>query len=277
MSAAEAHAELLAWVEAARGALRWHLEGGEAALEVPDRFAWSAEPPPERGPPARHEVLSERVTDASHARLAQPQKRSDAPPAPGSRAPRDRAAQCAVLADLHARLDGCTRCPLSATRARVDHGRGDPGARLAFVSDFPLVEGGEAAVLLERMVRAMGLSLDQVWMSALMRCRPQPERPATGDEVATCTRFVVEELTAVGPEVVVALGALPTRALLGTQAGIRNLRGQWQRAQSLQDVELMPTFNPEMLIQNADLKRWVWEDLKKVMTRLGMSPRRADA
>jgi len=282
VSAAEAHAELLAWVEAARGALRWHLEGGEAALDVPDGFAWSADPPPERELPARRleaERPTARAPDPVHARSVPSARRADAAPAaaPGPRAPRDPETQRAALASLHARLDGCARCPLSATRVRLQHGHGDLGARIAFVSDFPLVEGGEAALLLERMVRAMGLSPDQIWMTALMRCRPQPERAASGNEVATCAPFVVEELAAVGPEVVVALGALPTRALLGTQAGIRHLRGQWQRVPSLRDLELMPTFNPEMLIQNADLKRWVWEDLKKVMTRLGTRPKRADA
>jgi DNA polymerase len=265
MSVAEAQAELLAWVAAARGALRWHLEGGEGSLGVPDGFEWSAEPPPERAP------------DPAPPRPVQPTQRFDPPPVPVARAQRDLDTQRAALASLHARLDGCVRCPLSATRTRLQNGHGDVSARLAFVSDFPLVEGGEAAVLLERMVRAMGLSPDQVWMTALMRCRPHPERAPSGDEVATCAPFVVEELAAVGPEVIVALGALPTRALLSTQAGIRHLRGQWQRVPSLRDVELMPTFNPEMLIQNADLKRWVWDDLKKVMTRLGTSPKRAGA
>jgi DNA polymerase len=261
--------ELVAWVRAARGAVRWHLESGEAALAVPEDFEWSGAAPPPRAVPAGE-------SEPASARPAPSNRRPDPAPAPAVSVRRalEPEAQRAALDRLHARLEGCTRCGLSASRERLVHGQGPTSPRLAFVSDYPLVPGSESGALLIRMMGAMGLSVEQVWMTSLLRCRPGPDRAPTPQEVATCAPFLREELSTVGPEVIVSLGLLPSRVLLSTEAGIRSLRGPWHSVPGLADVALMVTFDPETLLQHADLKRGAWDDLKKVMTRLGLTPPR---
>jgi DNA polymerase len=264
--------ELVAWVRAARGALRWHLESGESALAVPEDFEWSGAAPPQRAVP----VGATEPASARPTPTAPPKRNPDAAPAPAAPAQRalEPEAQRAALERLHARLEGCTRCGLSASRERLVHGQGPMSPRLAFVSDYPLLPDSESGALLTRMMGAMGLSVEQVWMTSLLRCRPGPNRPPTPQEVATCAPFLHDELSTVSPEVIVSLGLLPSRALLATEAGIRNLRGQWHAVPGLPGVALMSTFDPETLLQHADLKRGAWDDLKKVMTRLGLTPPR---
>jgi len=183
------------------------------------------------------------------------------------------------LRALREELGDCRRCALHAGRTHLVFGSGRVGARLMFIGGAPGrdedLQGapivGEAGQLLERMVKAMGLSRADVYIADLVKCRPPKLRTPEPSEVAACVEFVRRQVGIVGPEVVVTLGELAAQTLLGTEVPLAGLRGEWR---DLGGVALLPTFHPTHLLDNPADKRPAWEDLQKVMQRLGLAPRK---
>jgi DNA polymerase len=134
---------------------------------------------------------------------------------------------------------------------------------------------GAAGQLLTKIIVAMGLTRETVYIANILKCRPDTpgqfsgNRKPTPEEMKTCLPYLHGQIDLIQPKVLVALGATAVEGLLGTNAGITRLRGQWQR---YRDVPLMPTFHPSFLLrpENASKKRLVWEDMMQVMTRLGL-------
>ncbi len=164
----------------------------------------------------------------------------------------------------------CMRCKLHALgRRQVVFGVGHPQARLMFVGEAPGEDEdkigepfvGRAGQLLTKIIEAIGMTRDQVYIANLIKCRPPGNRNPEPDEVATCEPFLFEQLAIVQPRVVVALGKFASQALLRTTEPITKLRGrvfEWRGA------ALIPTFHPAYLLRNPPAKREVWEDMKKV-------------
>jgi DNA polymerase len=177
---------------------------------------------------------------------------------------------------IRAEIGDCTRCRLHQKRHHIVFGQGNPAAELVFVGEGPgededlqgLAFVGKAGELLTRMIGAMGLTRDQVYICNIVKCRPPNNRDPEPDEVACCEPFLRAQLTAIKPRVIVALGRCAAQTLLGVKVPISRLRGKWA---SYQGIPLMPTFHPAYLLRNASGKRPVWEDLKEVMCRLGES------
>jgi DNA polymerase len=194
-------------------------------------------------------------------------------------------AKPAAFAELRQRVMGCVKCPhLVATRKNVVFGVGDINAQIMFVGEAPGadedVQGepfvGRAGQLLTKIIQAMGLSRETVYIANILKCRPDmpPNAPGnrkpTPEEMQTCIPFLHEQIDLIGPKVLVALGATAVEGLLGKTMGITKLRGQWR---SYRGIPLMPTFHPSFLLrpENAREKRKVWEDMMQVMERIGMS------
>lgn len=179
------------------------------------------------------------------------------------------------LVALARSLEGCTRCPLHGSRSRIVFGAGDESARLLFVGEGPGAEEdaqglpfvGPAGQLLTDMIGAMGLSREQVYICNVVKCRPPSNRNPAPEEVGACSPFLREQILAVRPEAIVALGRVAAQALLRTDAPLTRLRGSWH---AYEGIPLLPTFHPAYLLRSPGEKRKAWEDLQEVMRRLDL-------
>jgi uracil-DNA glycosylase family 4 len=170
-------------------------------------------------------------------------------------------------------LGDCQRCGLDASRTKLVCGVGNPNARLVLVGEAPGREEdlqgepfvGEAGRLLDKILQAMGLHRDDVYICNVLKCRPPNNRDPQPEEATTCEAFLVRQIAAVRPQVIIALGPFAVHSLLKTNAPISKLRGEWQ---SYQGIPLMPTYHPAYLLSNPEGKRDVWDDMKQVLRRL---------
>jgi uracil-DNA glycosylase len=178
-----------------------------------------------------------------------------------------------VLEAVRTELGECTRCKLHKTRTNIVFGVGSPEARLMFVGEapgededlqgYPFV--GKAGQLLTKMIEAMGLRREDVYICNTVKCRPPNNRNPEPDELLACEPFLKGQLVAVKPEAIVTLGKFAAQALLREQTPISRLRGQWREYEG---IPVMPTFHPAYLLRSPAEKGKVWEDLKQVMKRL---------
>ncbi|MFH1738332.1 MAG: uracil-DNA glycosylase, partial [bacterium] len=174
-----------------------------------------------------------------------------------------------------AELADCTRCDLSRGRTQVVFGTGSPEAELVFVGEAPGrdedIQGepfvGRAGQLLTKMIVAMGLTREQVYICNVIKCRPPENRDPLPAEVASCEPFLLEQLDMIQPKVIVALGRFAVQTLLRDTTAISRLRGKWR---DYHGIPLMPTFHPSYLLRYPAGKRQVWEDLQEVMKKLGL-------
>jgi DNA polymerase len=162
----------------------------------------------------------------------------------------------------------CSRCKLHTLgRRQVVFGVGNPEADLMFVGEAPGadedIQGipfvGRAGQLLTKIIEAIGLTRDDVYIANVIKCRPPQNRNPEQDEVDTCEPFLFQQIDVIKPKVVVALGTFAARALLGTLDPISRLRG---RVYEYRGAKLIPTFHPAYLLRNPSSKRDVWEDMK---------------
>ena len=152
-------------------------------------------------------------------------------------------------------------------------------ARLLFVGEGPGadedIQGepfvGRAGKKLDEMIVAIGLERKDVYIANVVKCRPPDNRAPEADEVATCSPFLFEQIAAIRPKVIVALGSPSAKLLLNTKVGITRLRGIWH---SYGGIPVMPTFHPAYLLRayTPENRRKVWEDLKAARARLDESP-----
>ncbi|MFK5926169.1 MAG: uracil-DNA glycosylase [Desulfuromusa sp.] len=177
------------------------------------------------------------------------------------------------LAKLEAVLSGCCLCPLSEQRKNVVFGAGNLQARLVLVGEAPGREEdetgipfvGEAGKLLDKILLAMHLSREEVYICNVLKCHPPGNRDPQVDEISACEPFLKQQLALIQPEIIVTLGRFAAQELLKTTVPIGKLRGQWHEYEG---IPLMPTFHPAYLLRNPSGKRPVWEDMKQVMQRL---------
>jgi DNA polymerase len=187
----------------------------------------------------------------------------------------DSGATPTTLAQVRAELGDCTRCDLCKTRTNIVFGVGDPNARLMFIGEAPGYnedkEGepfvGKAGALLDKMIGAMTLSREKVYIANVLKCRPPNNRDPSPDEVATCSPFLQKQLAAIQPDVIVALGKFASNMLTGNDGSLGRIRGRWHEYQG---VPVMPTYHPAYLLRSPNQKGKTWDDLKKVMTKLGL-------
>ncbi|WP_018291566.1 uracil-DNA glycosylase family protein [Verrucomicrobium sp. 3C] len=205
-------------------------------------------------------------------------------PSTGSPEPTDREERVRRLEALRQATAGCRRCAhLAGSRSQIVFGVGNPHARLLFTGEAPGAEEdrqgepfvGPAGKLLTRMIQAMGLQREDVYIANILKCRPDlppgtpGNRKPTPGEMETCLPYLREQIDIIRPEVIVALGATALEGLTGLRTGISTMRGTFL---DFQGIPLLPTFHPSYLLYRPDLrlKRQVWEDLLLVMKRLNL-------
>jgi DNA polymerase len=198
----------------------------------------------------------------------------EAPPGPSQEA-EERAAVRDTLELAREDLGDCTRCKLHRLgRRQIVFGAGNPRAELMFIGEAPGhdedVQGipfvGRAGQLLTKIIEAIGLTRDDVYIANVIKCRPPENRNPEPDEVASCEPFLFRQVQAIQPRVIVALGTFAAQTLLRTNDPISRMRG---KLFSYGDARLIPTFHPAYLLRSPERKRDVWEDMKKVRALLG--------
>jgi DNA polymerase len=176
---------------------------------------------------------------------------------------------------------GCGECKLAKTRQHVVVGEGNPNARLLFLGEGPDEQEdlagrpsvGPAGELLDKMIVAMGLKREDVYIANVVKCRAPDNREPEPDEVLACSKFLFRQIESIQPDVVVSLGAFASQTLLQVTTPITQLRGTFHdfALQSGKPVRLMPTLHPAYLLRNPEAKRDAWEDLKQVAKALALT------
>jgi uracil-DNA glycosylase family 4 len=177
------------------------------------------------------------------------------------------------LEGLQGYLGDCRRCKLHLGRTNLVFGEGARKARLVFVGEGPGrdedIQGrpfvGEAGRLLTRIIEAMGLTRESVYICNVVKCRPPHNREPETDEIAACMPFLERQLRLIRPHVICTLGRVAAQGLLRQEFKVTRQRGDWY---SYGDIPLMPTYHPAYLLRNPTAKRDVWQDVKKIMERL---------
>jgi DNA polymerase len=179
---------------------------------------------------------------------------------------------------------GCRKCTLCEGRTRTVFGQGNPSARLVFVGEGPGFEEdkqglafvGPAGQMLTKMIVAMGLAREEVYICNVVKCRPPGNRTPTADEILACNPYLREQLEIIAPEMIVALGAPASKTLLHSTDAIGKLRGRYHEYYISGTrgvgpaVPVMPTYHPAYLLRDPSEKRKTWQDLQMVMETLGL-------
>ena len=222
---------------------------------------------------ADHLKYYEEIGVTGVSRDAKWRLRADAPAPEAPQAPQAPLAPQALESLDHIKTDigaACTRCKLCTLgRSQIVFGVGNPRARLMFVGEAPGEDEdkkgepfvGRAGQLLTKIIEAIGMTRDQVYIANVIKCRPPGNRNPEPDEVAACEPFLFRQIDVIQPKVIVPLGKFATQSLLKTVDPITRLRG---RQFEYRGAVLIPTFHPAYLLRNPSAKREVWEDMKKV-------------
>jgi uracil-DNA glycosylase family 4 len=201
----------------------------------------------------------------------QPPGTAAAPAAPAARVPVAIFADAAAaLAGVRTEIGDCVRCKLHTQgRKQIVFGVGNPDADLMFVGEAPGAEEdlrgipfvGAAGQLLTKIIEAIDLKREDVYIANVIKCRPPGNRNPEPDEVETCEPFLFQQIDVIKPKVIVALGKFAAQTILRTLDPISRLRG---RVYDYRGAKLIPTFHPAYLLRNPSSKREVWEDMKLV-------------
>jgi uracil-DNA glycosylase len=183
------------------------------------------------------------------------------------------AAAAPELESLAATVAGCTRCRLAEGRKNVVFGSGNPDADLMFIGEGPGAEEdrqglpfvGPAGELLTKIIQAIDLKREEVYIANVVKCRPPGNREPQPDEVQACRGFLEKQIALVRPRILVALGRTAAQTLLGNESPIGQLRGRWYQVLG---IPTMVTYHPAALLRNQALKRPTWEDMQQVRDRL---------
>lgn len=199
----------------------------------------------------------------------------------------------AALQELAETIKQCSRCALGATRLNAVPGEGNVDAELMFIGEGPGYDEdrqgrpfvGRAGQLLDKMIAAMGLTREQVFIANIAKCHPMidPQHPEkhgndrapNAGEIACCRKFLEKQIAIICPKYIVALGGVSAKALISDAKSLGALRGQFYNlhldsVDLPRPVQILATFHPAALLRNPNWKKDAWKDLQMVMARLGL-------
>ncbi len=239
-------------------------------IEILKLFGWGV-------PLSRSALSSRSLPPIASGAAASPRRTSEGSPAaePSLTGLPERLGREALLSPIREAVAACDQCVLCRSRTQAVFGVGDPTTRLMLVGEAPGSEEdrqgepfvGAAGQLLNDIIRAMGLQRPEVYIANVIKCRPPMNRAPEPGEIASCRVYLERQIEIVRPEVILALGAVSARALLGTEESIGRLR---TRFHEYKGIPVMPTYHPAYLLRNPGEKRKVWQDVQLVMARLGL-------
>jgi DNA polymerase len=263
--------------------------GARAERNSPPEPPRAAASPPATPPPREEneetppQVLYQSAQTASTETSKMPKRKTvrtpDAVPPPpqetlfGEITPQDELSlprEGETFEDIRNDIGECMRCPLCCEgRSKIVHSEGNVKARLMFVGEAPGADEdaqgrpfvGRAGQLLNKIIEAIGMKREDVFIGNVNRCRPANNRTPTIAEAATCKPFLLREIAILRPDVIVVMGNTAMKNLLDTKEGITKLRGNFM---DYKGIKVMPTFHPAFLLRDPSKKRETWEDMKKV-------------
>jgi uracil-DNA glycosylase family 4 len=179
------------------------------------------------------------------------------------------------LSAIREAIASCRRCDLHGTRTNTVFGEGNPSTDIMFIGEGPGrdedLQGrpfvGRAGMLLTKIIEAMGLMREDVYITNVVKCRPPGNRNPDADEISECLPFLEKQVNVIGPKVICTLGLVATQTITGSRSGITAMRGRYY---DYNGIMVMPTFHPAACLRNPSSKRLVWEDVKKIMKTLGL-------
>jgi uracil-DNA glycosylase len=269
--------ELRFLTEALRAHAEWQQACGASALPAATSLQLAVGSsqlgPSTSAPPSVEPVKLERP-EPSRERAGSPAPAPKLPTANSQLPTEERERRLTVLAD---EVKTCTKCILHAERTQTVFARGNGSSGLCFVGEGPGADEdeqglpfvGAAGQLLDKMIAAMGIQRDDVYVCNIVKCRPPKNRTPEPEEMTACMPHLVEQLSLIEPQVIVALGKTAVQGLFGTAEGITRIRGRWRLYQGR--IAVMPTFHPAYLLRNPAAKREVWADLQLVLKHMGRS------
>lgn len=239
-------------------------EGGARSAERKKEAAPAERPAAKPAAPAKPAAATARPTPLAHPNI---------PPGPLTREQK-----LALLADGAQRAEACRACPLGSQRTQAVFYDGDPEAKIAFVGEAPGFNEdqqgkpfvGKAGQLLNKMIAAIGFKREEMFICNTLKCRPPQNRDPRPEEKAACEPFLLEQLSIVRPQILVALGAHAAHYLCRSEAPIGKLREQWH---DYHGIPLLVTYHPSFLLQKEgqpqerDFKMRSWNDFKMLHTR----------
>jgi DNA polymerase len=249
-----------------------------AEEQVPSPAPVQRPPAASRGVPPRHEGADVKKPPASEERRPVAARK-------GEKLTRTEKLQRLQTLD-DSQVKGCTKCGLCDSRTNTVFGEGDPDAKLLFIGEGPGQNEdeqgrpfvGRAGELLDRMIVAMGLSREQVYIANVVKCRPPNNRAPTPEEADACADYLKEQIETIQPDVIVTLGGPAMKRILDLKEGITSVRGQWfevgdYATRTGKPIRVMPTFHPAYLLRSytKENRTKVWSDLQQVMAALGMT------
>ncbi len=199
----------------------------------------------------------------------------------------------AALDEIAAEIGACQRCPLGQTRLHAVPGEGNPAAQLMFIGEGPGFDEdhsgrpfvGRAGQLLDKMIAAMGLKREQVFIGNIAKCHPMvnpanPEargndRAPNAGEIAVCRKYIERQIAVISPKYIVALGGVAAKALISDTKSLGALRGKFHllhldTVQLQTPVKILATYHPAALLRNPNWKKDAWADLQMVMAEMGL-------
>ncbi len=197
-------------------------------------------------------------------------------PISGAKPEQSIADPAAALRVIREDLGDCTRCRLSQQgRKQIVFGVGNPNADLMFIGEAPGADEdeqgepfvGRSGQLLTNMIKAMGITREDVYIANIIKCRPPGNRQPERDECETCSPFLMRQIAVIKPKAIVALGAVAAKTLLAINAPMSELRGRWF---DFRGTKLAVTYHPAFLLRDPRQKGEAWKDLQMVMKELGM-------
>ncbi|MFU8818346.1 MAG: uracil-DNA glycosylase [Desulfurivibrio sp.] len=253
-----------------RGLVLLHRTLGVEGYPASPGIARFLSPPP----PDRPATGPQQRSGKSGAAVSPPAARTPAGPVAK---PPEASEPGAKLTALREKLEGCQRCLLHRQRERLIFGQGNPGARLLIVGPAPgpaeaavgLPFQGESGALLDRMLAAIKLSRETVYLTGLVKCATPGSRPPAPEVVRECLPHLLSQIAALKPALICTMGQEPAQALLRSKLNLLQLRGRFHDCQG---IPLLPTLAPDFLLLNPEMKKAAWEDLlllQKRLTRLG--------
>ena len=191
-------------------------------------------------------------------------------------------AKKATLQDVRDELGDCQRCPLHKTRTNIIFGQGPAKAKLLIVTDAPSGEDdlqkapvrGDAGELLDKMLAAIGLSREEVYITTLAKCFPGEDAKPADNEIKTCLPFLFRQIEIICPTVICTLGMLTAQTLLHSSKSLFQLRGRFYNFNDLcsgelkEKIVIMPSLHPSLLLENSELKKASWKDLQMIQKKL---------
>lgn len=185
------------------------------------------------------------------------------------------------LEKLFHEMDDCHICPYARTRTNIVFGDGNPEAKLMFVGEAPGADEdqqglpfvGRSGKLLTKIIEAMGLKREDIYIGNILKCRPPGNQTPTQNDRVTCGPYLARQIEIIQPQVIVTLGAVSTQYLLETKESMGRMRGHFQ---DYKGIKVMPTYHPAYLLRSytKENRRKVWDDMQKVMEEIGLKKKK---